>query len=237
MVYTNRPLETAPERQLTTVKEFGDRVHWGAIIAGLVTAISTQLLLSAIGAAMGFTNIAGSDAPRSNAGNVAQAVGIWTIISLFVSLFLGGWITARAYGSINRKTAALNGVILWATTLAISSWLLASGVSGTFGLVAANARNIANQAQQSGITLPYETGNAVNSSVTPTNSNSSSRTQNSMSTLSAQQTREVAGNGAKASWAFTLGSLLGLAAAVMGATVGARNVHTHKRDSHEVYQG
>ena len=153
MVYTNRPLETAPERQLTTVKEFGDRVHWGAIIAGLVTAISTQLLLSAIGAAMGFTNIAGSDAPRSNAGNVAQAVGIWTIISLFVSLFLGGWITARAYGSINRKTAALNGVILWATTLAISSWLLASGVSGTFGLVAANARNIANHAQQSGIPL------------------------------------------------------------------------------------
>lgn len=226
MVYTNRPLENSPERQVTNVREFHDRVHWGAIIAGLVIAISTQLVLSAIGAAMGFTNIAGSDAPRSNADDVAQAVGIWTIISLFVSLFLGGWITARAYGSINRKTAALNGAILWATTLAISSWLLASGVSGTFGIVAANAGNIANQAQQSGITLPNGTRNLAGSS-----------TQNSIPTLSAQQTRDVAGNGAKAGWAFTFGSLLGLAASVIGAGVGARNIHTHKRDSHETYQG
>lgn len=228
MVYTNRPLENSPERQITNVREFHDRVHWGAIIAGLVIAISTQLVLSAIGAAMGFTNIAGSDAPRSNADDVAQAVGIWTIISLFVSLFLGGWITARAYGSINRKTAMLNGAILWATTLAISSWLLATGVSGTFGIVAANAGNIANQAQQSGITLPNETGNLGSSSVRPTN-------PNSLPTLTAQQTRDVAGIGAKAGWAFTFGSLLGLAASVIGAGVGARNIHTHKRDSNEAY--
>lgn len=38
MVYTNRPLETSPERQITSVRQFGDRVHWGAIIAGLVIA-------------------------------------------------------------------------------------------------------------------------------------------------------------------------------------------------------
>lgn len=232
MVYDNRPLQTAPERQVTTVREYYDRVHWGAIIAGLMIAVSTQLLLSAIGAAMGFTNIAESDAPRSNAGDVAQAVGVWTIISLFVSLFLGGWVTARAYRSINRNTAAFNGAILWATTLAISSYLLASGVSGTFGLVAANAGNIANQAQQSGITIP--------NSGTPTNPNSPLGTQNSIPPLTAQQTRDVAGNGAKASWAFTFGSLLGLAAAVIGAGVGARNTHTHNhnpsRDTNEAYQ-
>lgn len=236
MVHTNRPLETVLERPITNVREFGDRVHWGAIIAGLVIAISTQLLLSAIGAAIGFTNIAGSGAPRSNAGDVAQAVGIWTIISLFVSLFLGGWITARAFGSVNNKTAMLNGAILWATTLAISSWLLASGVSGTFGLIATNAGNIANQAQQSGITIPDETGNMGDSSVMPTNPNSSYGTQNSMPTLSAQQTRDIAENAAKAGWAFTFGSLLGLAASVIGANVGARNVHTHKQESHEAYQ-
>ncbi|WP_373480196.1 hypothetical protein [Geminocystis sp.] len=236
MAYVNRPLETSPERQITSVRQFSDRVHWGAIIAGLVVAISTQLLLSAIGAAIGFSNIAGSEAPRSNAGDVAQAVGIWTIISLFISLFLGGWITARAYGSVNNKTAMLNGVILWATTLAISSWLLASGVSGTFGLVAANADNIANQAQQSGVTIPNGTGNAGDSSATPKNLNSPSKTQNSMPTLTAQQARDVADNGAKAGWAFIFASLFGLAASVIGANVGARNAHTNRRESNEEYQ-
>jgi len=62
-----------------------------------------------------------SGAPRSNAGEVGTGVGIWSII-LFLSLFVGGWITTRACGPMNRSTALLNGTILWATTLALSSY-------------------------------------------------------------------------------------------------------------------
>ncbi len=223
MVYTNRPSEIPSERQvvMTNGRDFGDRVHWGAIFAGVVMAISSQLLLSAIGAAIGLSSIAGSGAPRSEAGGVSDAVGIWAIISLFISLFIGGWTTARTYGSINRSTAILNGVILWATTLAISSWLLTSGVSGTFGVVTTN------QSQQSGMNLPNTTRN-----MPPGAGTSSMQTDQ---TLSAQQTREIAGNAAKIGWGFTFGSLLGLAAATLGASVGARNSHTLRRDSDEAY--
>ena len=233
MMRTNHPVEVTTERYSNDgIMEFSDRVHWGAIIAGLVVAISSQLLLSAIGAAMGFSNISGT--PRTDAGRVAEAVGIWTIISLFISLFIDGWITARACGSINRSTAALNGAILWATTLAISAWLLAIGVSGAFGLVAMNAGNIASQAQQNGITIP-DVSRTVPSSGVAQNSGAA---PSSTPTLSAQQTRDVAGNGAKAGWASTFGSLLGLAAAMIGASVGARSVHTQRFDSrvntHEV---
>jgi len=238
MVYTNRPLETGSDRRVNNnFKQYSDRINWGAIIAGLVIAISTQLLLSAIGAAIGLTTISGSDAPRSNADGVAQAVGIWTIISLFISLFLGGWITARAYGSVNNNTAMLNGAVLWATTLVISSWLLASGVSGAFGLLANNADTIiANQAPQSGIMMPDESGNPNDPSGTNIDPNSPSGTQGSMPNLSADQTRDVAGGAAKAGWTYTFGALLALAAAVIGANVGARNTHTNRRESNEEYQ-
>jgi hypothetical protein len=37
--------------------------------------------------------------------------------------------------------------------MAIGAWLLANGVAGTFGIAASNAGNIANQAQQSGVTV------------------------------------------------------------------------------------
>ena len=233
MMRTNHPVEVTTERYSNDgIMEFSDRVHWGAIIAGLVVAISSQLLLSAIGAAMGFSNISGT--PRTDAGRVAEAVGIWTIISLFISLFIDGWITARACGSINRSTAALNGAILWATTLAISAWLLAIGVSGAFGLVAMNAGNIASQAQQNGITIPDVSRSIPSGGV----AQNSGATPSPTPTLSAQQTRDVAGNGAKAGWASTFGSLLGLAAAMIGASVGARSVHTQRFDSrvntHEV---
>ncbi len=236
MAYIDRPLEISTERRVNTVVGFSDRVHWGAIIAGLVVAISSQLLLSALGAALGFSNIAGSDSPRSDSSGVAGAVGIWTIISLFISLFIGGWLTARASGSINRSTAALNGAILWATTLTISSWLLASGVSGTFGLVAPNAGNIANQAQQNGITIPDITRNIPTVNGTPDSSGkpTDSNSPNPIPTLSAQQTRDVAGNAAKAGWGFTFGALLGLAASTIGASVGARSVRTRSLNSNEV---
>lgn len=171
-------------------------MHWGAIIAGLVVALSSQLLLSAIGAAIGFGNISGSEAPRSDSGNVAGAVGIWTIISLFISLFIGGSVTARSFGSVNRSTAALNGAILWATTLAISSFLLAIGVTGAFGIAAANADRIANQAQQSGITLPNAGTNNPSGGEVP----NAGKTPSQTPTLSAEQTRETASAGSKASW-------------------------------------
>lgn len=225
MIHTNQPVEVTTERRYNnSVTDFSDRVHWGAILAGLVVAISSQLLLSAIGAALGFGNIAGSGAPRSDSGDVAQSFGIWAIISLFVSLFIGGWVTARSFGSVNRSTAALNGAILWATTLAISAWLLASGVSGAFGIAAANVDRIANQAQQNGITLPNVRNSIPSGGDTP----NAGATPSPIPTLSAQQTRDVASNGSKASWAFTFGSLLGLAAAVLGASVGARSLHNQR---------
>lgn len=203
MAYTNRPGESAVVEPIagTQVVDYHDRVRWGPIIAGIMTALASQLVLSAIGAAIGASNIAGSGAPRSNAGNVGEAVGIWSIISLFLSLLIGSWVASRSSGPLNRNTAMLNGAILWATTLALSSWLLANGVSGAFGVVAANAGEVINQVQQGGANLPNSAPD-VN--------------------VSAQQARELAGNAAKVGWSFAIGSLLGLAASLIGSSIGAR---------------
>lgn len=217
MGYANRPVETTTteRRYITNNTDFGDRIHWGAILAGLVITISTELLLSALGSAVGFTTIANSGSPRSDAGDVATGVGIWSIISLFISLFIGGWVTSRACHYINRSTATLNGAVLWATALALSAWLLASGVSGTFGIAASNAGTLASQAQQNGVQVPgVTTAQGTTGTGTTTTPNVNPPT--------AQQTRQISDAGAKAGWAFTLGSLLGLAAAILGASTGAR---------------
>ncbi len=179
--------------------DYHDRVRWGPIISGLVVAIATQLVLSGLGAAIGATGIASSGAPRTNTADVGTGVGIWAVISLFISLFVGGWVTARACGPMNRSTALLNGAILWATTLAIGTWLLASGISGAFGVAASNAGAVVNQVQQGAVNVP-----------------------NNVPSISAQQTRDIAGNAAKASGYFIVGSLLGLLAAMIGASAGAR---------------
>lgn len=207
MAYADRPINNVVERSTAfPVADYHDRVRWGPIIAGLVVALSTQLVLSALGAAIGLTSLSGSGAPRTDAGGIGSAVGIWAIISLLISLFLGGWVTTRACGPMNRSTGLLNGAILWATTLAISAWLLSSGVSGAFGIAASNAGEVFNQVQPSGAGIP-------NPANTPD--------------VTAQQTRDIAGNAAKVGWSFAIGSLLGLAASLIGASIGTRSPRTN----------
>jgi hypothetical protein len=201
MAYTNRPVGEYVESVPTVAAmDYHDRVRWGPILAGLFTAITTQLVLSALGAAIGLTSIAGSGSPRSDAGDVGSAVGIWSIISLLISLFIGGWMTTRTCGPMSRSSAMLNGAVLWATTLAISAWLLSSGVSGAFGVVASNAGEAFTQAQQSGVDIPQNVPN-----------------------VTAEQTRDLAGNAAKIGWSFALGSLLALGASLFGAHLGVRH--------------
>jgi hypothetical protein len=214
MAYANRPTEPVMGRATyAAAVDYHDRVRWGPIFAGLVIALSTQLILGGLGAALGLTNIANSGAPRSNADEVGAAVGIWSIISLFVSLFIGGWITARTCGPMNKNTALLNGAILWGTTLVLGSWLLASGVAGAFGALASNAGEIVQQAQQGALPSPNEVPNAT-----------------------AEQTRNIAGNAAKVGWSFGIGSLLGLAASLIGASIGSRSPRADNGNHAATYQ-
>lgn len=208
MAYADRPNDYIGERVVpVAATNYHDQVRWGPIIAGLVIALSTQLVLSALGVAIGAGSIGESGAPRTDTPNVGTTIGIWSIISLLISLFAGGWTAARTAGRMSRNTALLNGAILWASTLALSAWLLSSGVSGAFGVAASNAETIANQARQ---TLPTTTN--------PTTGQATPKAPN----VTAQQTRQIAGNTSKVSWSFVFGSLLGLVAALMGSAAGVR---------------
>lgn len=176
--------------------DYHDRVRWGPILAGIAIALGTQLLLSALGIAIGL----GAGATGADAGSVSFGVGIWSIISLLISLLLGGWVMAQSCGPMTKKTAILNAAILWGATLALSSWLLGSGLSGAVGTVAANAGEIANGVQQQGgVNIPDGVQNA-----------------------DPDRVRDVASNTAKAVWLFLVGNLLSLAAAAIGASIGAR---------------
>ncbi|PZV09719.1 MAG: hypothetical protein DCF21_19300 [Leptolyngbya sp.] len=203
MTYSERSNDpysnVAPAVTTTPITEYHDLVRWGPIFAGIVVAIAGQLVLSALGAAIGLS----AGASGAAAGTVGLGVGIWAIVSLLISLFLGSWVMASACGPMNKKTAMLNGTILWATTLAVSAWLLASGVSGTFGVIASSAAAVVDQIQApDGVSLPDP------GAIVPD--------------VNAQEAQQYAANAAKAGWSFLLGSLLGLVAALIGSTVGAR---------------
>lgn len=191
------PMATVGERTvINPIVDYHDRVRWGPILAGIVVAIAAQLILSALGVAIGLTASAGN----AEADSVGIGVGVWSVIAFLIALFLGAWVTTASCGPMNNKTALLHGLLLWATTLTVGSWLLASGVSGTFGIVASSAGAALSQIP-GGVEIPQQSPN-----VDP---------------------EAVARATAKIAWSFIIGSLLGLAASLIGASVGKRKPRTN----------
>ncbi len=147
------------------------RVSWGAIFAGVVITLVTQLALSVLGLGIGASaiNPATEQNPMSGIGTGA---GVWFAITTLISLFAGGWVAGRLAGIPRATDSLLHGVLTWGLATLLLFYFLTSTVGaiigGTFSVlgsglsaaasgVASNAPQIAdaaqNQLQKNGIDI------------------------------------------------------------------------------------
>ena len=105
------------------------RVSWGAVVAGVVIAVATQMVLSLLGAAIGLSTI---DPMRYSSPDVSTfgiGAGIWWGISSILSLFVGGWVAGHLAASPEKTDAILHGLLTWGLAAIVTAYLLASAVS------------------------------------------------------------------------------------------------------------
>ncbi|WP_029904233.1 hypothetical protein [Prevotella sp. 10(H)] len=89
------------------------RVSWGSVIAGVITVIAISILLSILGSSVGlFMFDPTSGDPVSGIGTT---MGIWTVVSLLLSLAAGGFVAGKLSGS----DGMIHGFLVWASTLII----------------------------------------------------------------------------------------------------------------------
>lgn len=105
------------------------RASWGAILAGTVTAIASQIVLTVLGLAIGLTVVD----PSANQQGFGLGAGIWWLITGLVSLFLGGLVTGWLCGYVRPGNAALHGFVTWCTVTAISAFLVTSAGGAILG--------------------------------------------------------------------------------------------------------
>src|SRR5829696_8329890 len=74
-----------------------DRIRWGPIVAGVVTAFAVLLFLTVLGIALGISALGGDDDART----WGTAAGIYGGLSLLVAFFFGGWMAARSAASMS----------------------------------------------------------------------------------------------------------------------------------------
>jgi uncharacterized protein HemX len=183
-----------------------DRIRWGAVFAGLVTALSTLLLLSILGLAIGLTTFEQSD----QLSNFGIGAGIWGAISTIVAFLLGGWVAASTAAVRGRSNALLNGAMVWAVAIPLIMYLLGSGVGSMI--------NTATDAAAAGATAVTEATNPTAGDAATAVDTAQAQVQQ----IDPATVENAAQNAGEATWGTLLALLLGLAAAVGGGLMGQR---------------
>ena len=107
------------------------RIRWNAVWAGLVVGMSSQLILTLLGLAIGAWSIDLKDAQP--AGGIPLGAGLWTGLSLLLSAFIGGYVTARLSGDYVRSDGMYHGAVVWGVTWLVFAWLTTTAMSSLLG--------------------------------------------------------------------------------------------------------
>lgn len=118
--------------EATTPLVSGDYVRWGPIVAGLLVAISTFLLLSLLAVVFGAQSVASDSV---DAGSVGQASAWVTAVLALLAFLFGGFVAGRTSAVAGGAAGLLNGFLVWALGIVLIAALTALGLGQLFGAV------------------------------------------------------------------------------------------------------
>ena len=129
------------------VSTWRSRLSWGAILAGVVVALVTQLFLNMLGVALGAASLAPLSGGAS-AISFSTGAGIWLALSSILAALAGGYAAGRFSGAQNESNAGWHGLTTWALTTLLVSYLLSAAATGVLGGIGSAAKATAQSAAQ-----------------------------------------------------------------------------------------
>lgn len=204
-----------PAVKFEDVAPLRSRISWGAIFAGMVTALACALVLTLFFTGVGLS-LTATDI-RSNALEIGALIA--AVLTVIVAMFVGGWVTTQLTAGETSREAVIHGILCWAAVTGASLCMAVSGVrtTGYFALIGgamvtqnAGAVNWEEAARQAGI--PQARIDQWRADL---------RTGNVAAAANDPQNQEHARRAAiTTAWAALIGTLLSMGAAIGGAVAG-----------------
>ena len=137
-IHDNTDLHPAGVVETTTlVRGNGSHIHrrisWGAILGGVVVIVTVQLLLSLLGAGIGFGTVNVNAGTTPQASSLGTGAAVWWIATTLISLAFGGFVAAWLAGVEERWDGFLQGLIAWGIATLLTVYLLTSAVGSIIG--------------------------------------------------------------------------------------------------------
>jgi hypothetical protein len=195
----------APSRRVAAVSplaSMGSRIRWSAVLAGFFVTVASSLALTALGVAISL-----SLADAVSADTLRIFVGVWVMLTLLASLFVGGMIISRmTVGESEVFEPSVYGVLLWALTFVVLPLLPMTNSNVGFG-------SFYSPTQQ---TAPTEE-DLTDSGLTTDEAETVAQAANPQGTVASW----VRGNATEVAWLSFVAILVSLGAAIGGAILGA----------------
>lgn len=157
--YADYPQRPLPDTGEVTVA-VRPRISWSAIIAGVVLVLSIQILLSVLGAGIGFGMIEPGQTP--DATTFGTGAGIWWLASTVIAFVFASYVSARLAQTPTRFDGFLHGLVIWSVTLLLTFYLLTSTlgtvIGGAFNALGSTVQTVT---QSAGSALPQMAGPAL----------------------------------------------------------------------------
>lgn len=102
------------------------RISWGSIFGGVIIAVAIQLVLSLIGAGVGFSAADPVNRDSPDASSYGWGAAAWWGLSSVIALFAGGWVAGHLAKASGRTDAMLHGLVTWGLAAMLGAYLVAS---------------------------------------------------------------------------------------------------------------
>jgi apolipoprotein N-acyltransferase len=203
------------------------RISWGSVFAGAMIALATQLVLTLIGAAIGLATLGPATGQSPSGTALGLGAAIWLVITSLVSLFLGGYVSARLGGTFN---GWLHGLTTWGTVIMMTMLLLTTAAGGLIGTASGLANfAVSNSDKTSEVSLPPAIQQQIDQFSARASQSADEAARQAQQTTPEQQAADArqigqsaAKGGAAGSGAAALGLILGALAAAFGGKTGQR---------------
>lgn len=130
---TPSSIPTAPLASTAASTVHLHQVSWGAIFAGAVLALVTQVVLNMVGVGVGLSSVGYPAGDNPAASTLSMGAGLWFVISGIVAALAGGFLAGRLSGKPVATTAGYHGLVAWAVSTLVVLYLLSSAVGGIVG--------------------------------------------------------------------------------------------------------
>ena len=127
-----------------------NRISWGAVLAGVVVALVSHLILNLIGIGIGAATLEPGSGNNPQASTFSIGAGIWFAVTGIIASLLGGYAAGRLAGQPKESSAGWHGLTTWALTTLVLFWLLTttlgSLIGGTFNTLTSAVGGVASTA-------------------------------------------------------------------------------------------